>query len=166
MIPKTMQLHCALTPDEIKQRSEQHLRTLDELDALEEEKNSWKYRNETTKSREATLREILKNGKEIRAVDVTEQFRSGVMATIRLDTYEVVTTRPATDKDRQAPLFEEQAPTKEEGPLLDDDDDEPSASDVVEIDKPEALLEHLPAEEKPRRRGRRVHVEIHPENAR
>jgi hypothetical protein len=133
----TRKLPVQLTDDELQQRSQALVGNIKQTDALKEEKKTatseFKARigacNDVTKR----LTEIISSGKEERDVEceMTKDYKGGTVTVVRLDTGEVVETRPMTADERQESMWtqkgEPRAPARGRGkklPGMDSDEDE------------------------------------------
>ena len=135
----TKNLPCQLTAEEKAQKAYKLVQLLVSLDEVEEERKTitseYRSRLKGLRLESTRLREVYRSGIESRPVPVEEQpdSRRGEVYVIRLDTGEVVSTRPMTADERQGAIqFYKR--TSEESMMLEviraeEDDSEPGRSD-------------------------------------
>jgi hypothetical protein len=115
---RTMKLPVALEDAEILARGKELARLKDEHtkanDELDQATTAWKSTKERIQGdiddRDEQMRRVarvIRSGHEDRDVEVLDEpnYKTGVMATVRLDTGELVATRGLTEAERQRSLF-------------------------------------------------------------
>jgi hypothetical protein len=115
---RTMLLPVELTHDEVFARGKQLAAVKDEhttaMDKLDRAAIAWKATKEgvqneinETEERMRIIARAVRSGREDRDVEVVDEpnYKTGVMATIRLDTGELVASRGLTEAERQRSLF-------------------------------------------------------------
>lgn len=111
MNKSTMQLPVKLTDEELQIRSRELAEKLTEIEAVDEDRASamaaFKARKDKLVLDSRRLTRIVRTGQEEREVHVTEtkNWERGTIETIRLDTGEVVSSRPMNPSERQEALF-------------------------------------------------------------
>lgn len=111
---RTWELPVKLTLDETKLRSEALGKAIQEHADIEAEKDAsnkrFKERLESLDLDISRLGRICREGRELRHVPVTDHkdYDRGTVETVRLDTGEVVGSRPMNEDERQAGLFDEE----------------------------------------------------------
>ena len=115
---RTMRLPVELTHDEVFARGKQLAAVKDEhttaMDRLDRATIAWKATKEgiqndinETEERMRVIARVIRSAREDRDVEVVDEpnYKTGVMATIRLDTGELVASRGLTEAERQRSLF-------------------------------------------------------------
>jgi hypothetical protein len=156
---ETRDLPVKLTEAEKIQRGEELGRTLDEIERITVGKKAAQHAADTKlKELEVVvnrLGQVLRDGEERRPVEVKEllNFVRGIAETTRMDTWEIVESRPMTAVEMQGQLFDEK-PSQTPPPDL---FDEGKAKDEEAIQVAEADLreeETVPVNSKPAKRKR------------
>ncbi len=119
---RTMRLPVALEKDEVLARGKELARLKDEHtkanDDLDQASTAWKATKEQIQGRiddaDEQMRRVarvIRSGHEDRDVEVIDEpnYKTGVMASVRLDTGELVGSRGLTEAERQRSLFKGEA---------------------------------------------------------
>lgn len=110
--PDYRQLPVILTPDERLARGTQAAQLVEEIEAVEAEKKEITTelgrRLKRLRREVSTLSQAVRTGKEYQPVEVVQKANPERMTveTMRLDTYEVIDSRPMTVAERQGGLFD------------------------------------------------------------
>jgi hypothetical protein len=109
-----LSLHCEFTPEELQAKAQELAQATIELHDEEEEKatvsKEYRERIKELRARQNAIAKTVKVRGEMRLVECIVRMNQPEMlqkTTIRLDTGEVVKTKPMTEEERQQELFEE-----------------------------------------------------------
>jgi len=111
---ETRELKVRLTRDELLGKGEELARTIVEIIELEDSKRTAQVAADSLlkrlKGNANRLSRVINDQYELRQVEVTERFNysAGIAEMVRLDTYEIVATRPLTAFEMQGQLFEKE----------------------------------------------------------
>jgi len=115
---ETQALPVPLTEDEIRHRGQELARRIqsraEEAERQAEEKRRMRAQLEEMDAGIARLSEVVRTGVEHRSVEVVEQLVGTRVERIRTDTGEILSTRAATDEERQIGLFRSGEPDSQE----------------------------------------------------
>lgn len=105
------QLLCALGEDELRQRGADAARLVSQIDQLDEQRrlaaSDYRDRIKELRGKLRELSQAVRERQEERAVpcETEPNYAAGLMVTVRLDTGEIIRSRPLTSSERQGHLF-------------------------------------------------------------